>query len=308
ITSGNNGAPCLTGYDLCSGRGSWVGGGSGGTTLRGSNTAVSSSQNPSTVGQSVTFTGTVTPASGTGTPSGTLQFKDGSTNLGSAQTLNGSGQASVSTSSFTQGPHSITAVYSGDSTFPTSTSPALTQTVMSTTVVAPSSAASLSGSEWLNASADTPPATGVDFLISGGPPGYSNQLVGHAGTWAYGWLFVWNTTTVVNGTYSLKSRAFAPGGVSVDSPSIPVTINNLSTAVTVPSNGATVSGAPAFVASASGTALQPVTSVQFLLSGGPPAYSKRVLGGGTSTVYGWFFFWNTATVVNGTYTLQSRAF
>ena len=25
ITSGNNGAPCLTGFDLCSGRGSWIG-------------------------------------------------------------------------------------------------------------------------------------------------------------------------------------------------------------------------------------------------------------------------------------------
>ncbi len=25
ITSGNNGAPCLAGYDLCTGRGSWTG-------------------------------------------------------------------------------------------------------------------------------------------------------------------------------------------------------------------------------------------------------------------------------------------
>lgn len=25
ITSGNNGAPCLTGFDLCTGRGSWTG-------------------------------------------------------------------------------------------------------------------------------------------------------------------------------------------------------------------------------------------------------------------------------------------
>ncbi len=25
ITSGNNGAPCLVGFDLCSGRGSWTG-------------------------------------------------------------------------------------------------------------------------------------------------------------------------------------------------------------------------------------------------------------------------------------------
>ena len=30
IVSGNNGAPCLTGFDLCSGRGSWAGGTSGG--------------------------------------------------------------------------------------------------------------------------------------------------------------------------------------------------------------------------------------------------------------------------------------
>jgi len=29
ITSGNNGAPCLAGFDLCTGRGSWIG--SGGT-------------------------------------------------------------------------------------------------------------------------------------------------------------------------------------------------------------------------------------------------------------------------------------
>jgi hypothetical protein len=25
ITSGNNGAPCLSGFDLCTGRGSWLG-------------------------------------------------------------------------------------------------------------------------------------------------------------------------------------------------------------------------------------------------------------------------------------------
>jgi hypothetical protein len=25
ITQGNNGAPCLVGFDLCTGRGSWVG-------------------------------------------------------------------------------------------------------------------------------------------------------------------------------------------------------------------------------------------------------------------------------------------
>jgi hypothetical protein len=78
-------------------------------------TAVSSTVNPSNVGQSVTFTATVTSTAGT--PTGTVQFKDNGTNLGSAQTLNGSGVAQVSTSSLTNGMHTITAEYSGDVNF-----------------------------------------------------------------------------------------------------------------------------------------------------------------------------------------------
>jgi hypothetical protein len=82
-------------------------------------TAVSSSVNPSEFGQSVTFTATVT--SGAGTPTGTVQFKDGGVNIGAAQTLNGGGVAQLTTSSLTAGTHTITAVYSGDVNFLTST-------------------------------------------------------------------------------------------------------------------------------------------------------------------------------------------
>ena len=82
-------------------------------------TAVSSSLNPSLLGQSVTFTATVTSAGGT--PTGTIQFKDGVNNLGTPVTLNGSGQATFTTSSLTAGTHTITAVYSGDSLFGGST-------------------------------------------------------------------------------------------------------------------------------------------------------------------------------------------
>ena len=90
-------------------------------------TTVVSSQNPSTFGQPVTFTATVTPAT-SGTPTGTVNFKDGSTVIGSG-TLNSSGQASFTTSSLTRGSHPITAVYKGDSNYKTSTSPVLTQVV-----------------------------------------------------------------------------------------------------------------------------------------------------------------------------------
>src|SRR6185312_11382191 len=55
-------------------------------------------------------------------------FKDGSTSLGTAS-LDGAGQATITTSALTLGTHAITAVYSGDSAFGSSTSPTLVETV-----------------------------------------------------------------------------------------------------------------------------------------------------------------------------------
>jgi len=78
-------------------------------------TAVTSSVNLSEFGQSVTFTATVT--SGAGTPTGTIQFKDGAANIGSAQTLNAGGVAQLTTSVLTTGTHTITADYNGDANF-----------------------------------------------------------------------------------------------------------------------------------------------------------------------------------------------
>jgi streptogramin lyase len=80
-------------------------------------------------GQPVTFTATVTPlAPGAGTPTGSVTFWDGNKNLGSVP-LAAAGTA-VFTARFAQaGVHSITAVYSGDGNFTTSTSPAVTETV-----------------------------------------------------------------------------------------------------------------------------------------------------------------------------------
>ncbi len=86
-------------------------------------TVVSSSLNPSAPGQSVTFTATVTPSA-----TGTVEFFDGASSLGTAS-LNGSSQASVSTSALALGSHSITGVYAGNAGFNGSTSPVLTQTV-----------------------------------------------------------------------------------------------------------------------------------------------------------------------------------
>jgi hypothetical protein len=90
-------------------------------------TSVASSANPAVFGQSLMLTATVLAPSG-GTPTGTVTFKDGSTTLGTAS-LAASGLATWSTSSLPVASHSITAVYSGDSSFAGSASSALMQIV-----------------------------------------------------------------------------------------------------------------------------------------------------------------------------------
>jgi alpha-tubulin suppressor-like RCC1 family protein len=87
-------------------------------------TSVTTSDDPATLGEPVTFTATVTPTDGAGT---VAFFADGS-----ATPIAGCGaqpltlvialyQATCTTSSLTGGPHTITAVYSGDTSYAPST-------------------------------------------------------------------------------------------------------------------------------------------------------------------------------------------
>ena len=87
-------------------------------------TVLAPSVNPSVFGQSVTFTATVTGNS----PTGTVQFKDGATNLGAPAALTGN-SAALSTSSLTAGTHSITANYVGNANFGASTSPVVSESI-----------------------------------------------------------------------------------------------------------------------------------------------------------------------------------
>lgn len=88
-------------------------------------TSLTSSLNPSQVGQSVTFTATVTPQF-SGTVTGKVTFYDGATKL-KIVTLSG-GVAEFTTSKLTAGAHTITATYKGNTDFGGS-STSLTQTV-----------------------------------------------------------------------------------------------------------------------------------------------------------------------------------
>ncbi len=91
-------------------------------------TTLVSSADPSPLGQSVTFTASVAVVTpGAGTPTGVVTFKDGNTVLATAPLVNG--VATLTRSNLTQGAHTITAVYTGDTNDRGSTSAALAQAV-----------------------------------------------------------------------------------------------------------------------------------------------------------------------------------
>ena len=94
-------------------------------------TVLTSSANPSIAGQIVTFTATLSSASPTvGIPQGTVQFSVNGTQVGAAATVNSSGQAQYATAALADGQSSVTAVYSGSSTFLGSTAVALVQSIL----------------------------------------------------------------------------------------------------------------------------------------------------------------------------------
>src|SRR5207302_3765535 len=107
-------------------------------------TTLVSNLNPSTYGQSVTFTATVTanaPSTINPASTGSVTFKDGSTTLCSAVAIDSGGKATCAINSLdvAGSPHSITAIYSGDSNYnaspaSTASSQAVNQAGTTTTV------------------------------------------------------------------------------------------------------------------------------------------------------------------------------
>ena len=168
-----------------------------------------------------------------------------------------------------------------------------------TTVIIPSNGATLGGSPAvLDAVASgTSDVTSVQFVVNGGS--LSNDVVGTATQTIYGWIVLWNSASVPNGNYTLQSVATEVGGVSATSPGVSITVSNPppSTQVLIPSNGATVSGGSQ-VLDAIGSV--DVSSVSFQLNG-------LTIATATSSLWGWYALWNSASVSNGTYTFQSVA-
>jgi hypothetical protein len=96
--------------------------------------AITSSTNPSYSGRSVSLDASFSPIP----DGGSVQFQDGGADLGNPVSIDSTGNALYTTSSLAVGNHTITAVYSGDENFATSTG------MLSQVVISSSSDATLS--------------------------------------------------------------------------------------------------------------------------------------------------------------------
>ncbi|MGH3841997.1 MAG: Ig-like domain repeat protein [Pseudonocardiaceae bacterium] len=207
VTTGSNGscgAPLCTagaGYDGPTGLGTPQGTSAFARPRTASNTALSSSANPSTFGQPVTFTAAVTSTAGT--PTGIVTFSSDGNPLGTVG-LTG-GQATLTTSTLTTGVHTITADYSGDATVTPSAAP-LTQTVnaaATTTVLASSPISSLPSQAVTFTATVTSPAgipTGTVTFASDGNTLGTAGLTGGQATLTTSTLSVGNHTIAASYT------------------------------------------------------------------------------------------------------------
>ncbi len=225
-------------------------------TAASSTTALVSSLNPSTAGQSVTFTATVAgPSGNTTAPTGSVNFLDGTTTLGSG-TLNGAGMATFSTSSLAVGSHSITAVYGGDLNFSGSTSNAVSQVV--------NAAVKLTSTTTVNSSLN-PSGQGQSVT-------FTASVAGPAGN-----------TTVPTGTITFMDGTSALGSGSLNG-SAQATYSTASLSAGSHSITAVYGGDANFSGSTSGALNQAVSVPGFTISFNPASVTINPGQTGTTTI------------------------
>jgi hypothetical protein len=247
------------------------------TVIEGTSVVLTSSVNPSTVGQLVTFTATVTAPVGGVPPTGTVTFFDGNTALGTP-TLNAGGVAIFTTSTLANGVHQMTAVYNGNAG--TQVQPSTSNTV-SQDVQAPSTIAVVSS---LNpstygasvtftatvTSAATSPATGtVNFLDNGVAIG-SGTLGGSPGKATF------TTSTLIVGTHPITVT------YAGDS-------NNMGSSSTAPLNQVVQQAATVTTVSATPTpgiagTPETISATVQLISGSAPLVGTVTFTSGTTTL------------------------
>ena len=149
-----------------------------------------------------------------------------------------------------------------------------------TTVVLPSNNSTLSGTQYLDATASSG-VTQVQYELTGGT--LSEQVIATATRTIVGWAAAWNTTTVANGSYTLGSVASYPGGVIATSAPVTITVDNAppNTTVVFPASGTTLDQTQTQYFDA--VASPGVNQVTIVISGQGGSFTVST----TPTIWGW---------------------
>jgi hypothetical protein len=245
-------------------------GGAGDAFAQATSTVVTSQENPSVVGQTVTLIATVT-VTGAFVPGGSVQFFDGATLLGLS--FVGAGSA-IFTASLTIGAHSITAVYGGDTNGNlASTSPALIQTVINQT------ATSTSITSLLNPSASGQSVTFTATVTGASPTGLVQfkdgaSNLGSAVTLAGG-VATFTTSSLTTGSHSITAVYGGDGNNTTSTPAaLTQTVNQAATSTSLASslNPSAPSQSVTFTATVTGAPRRPEQCNSWIA---PPIWDQR---------------------------------
>jgi hypothetical protein len=243
---------------------------------------------PITYGNPAQLSATVS-STVSGTPTGTVTFKDGTTTLGTG-TVTG-GVATYTANNLTGGTHTITAIYTGDTNFATSTSAAGTLTVNKATttsaVAANPAAITYGASTTLTATATPTTATGTFTFTDGSATLGTGTITNGVATLTAPALTA--GTHTINVTYSGDGNYLT----STSTTAATVTVAKAATTATVSASPATIT----YLQSSTLTATLPAAAtgtVTFLdgtatlgtgtVANGTASFTATSLAGGTHSI------------------------
>jgi hypothetical protein len=231
-------------------------------------TILSASTNPQAFGQPVIFTAAVSSAdTGIG---GSVSFLDGATTIGMGA-VNASGLATFTTSTLAFGPHTITAVYGGDTNHATSTSTAVTERIVQQATALLSSSANpaaagqnITFTTKVTGAGSTPPTGTITF--SDGAVTLGTGTLDATGTATL------STATLAVGMHAITVSYPGDTNYSAATASLPETVQTATTQVTI-----AASANPAIYAA-------PVTLTATVSSNGGPASGTVTFLDGATTI------------------------
>jgi large repetitive protein len=258
--------------------------------LNGAIVTLSSSLNPAAYGQTVTLNVSVKqdPNSTQGTPTGTVTFSDtsqGTTNpLGTAQTLNGSGNASLQLTTLAVGTHVITANYSGDTHYNAAASNPLSQVVQEqVTVTIASSSPNDTSAYGSTVIFTSTVAVSGGIPVSGSVSFYDGATYLGSGT-LNGNIATYATANLPVGSNPITASYTDTNNVSATSPVLTQVVEQTTATTVASSVNPSIHGTPVTltaVVTATGTVV-PTGKVTFL-DGGTPIGTGTLAAAGTTS-------------------------